>query len=63
MKTLGAHGIVVVYDDERYAAFRATDEGAACVAEMEDRMLAALPSLSSGKAPLRLVPPHDPTAD
>ncbi len=59
VKTLGTNGngIVVVYDDERYAAFRATDEGAAYVAETEDRMLAAFPWSSDSTSPLRSVPP------
>ncbi len=55
VRTLGRHGVVAVYDEERYEAFLATEQGAEYRAEMERRMLSAFPSFSAPSPSLRLV--------
>lgn len=58
VRTLGAHGVVVLHDEERHQAFLETCEGAAYAEEMDRRVMAALPSYES-RPELRLVTPPD----
>jgi hypothetical protein len=58
VRTLGSHGVVVLHDEERHAAFLATPEGSVYEEEMERRVMASLPSYEF-RPELRLVTPAD----